>query len=76
MGSAVVIERAESNDSAYVPDLARVRGHGRAIQQDGETKIREAIAFHVEGLREVGDPATIQPAGLRSRWVAPAAVAR
>lgn len=53
MRYAIVIEQAESNYSAYVPDLPGCVATGATIQEV-ETQIREAIAFHIEGLREDG----------------------
>ena len=53
MRYAVVIEKAESNYSAYVPDLPGCVAAGASIQQV-EAEIREAIEFHIEGLREDG----------------------
>ena len=53
MRYAVVIEKAESNYSAYVPDLPGCVAAGASIQQV-EAEIREAIGFHIEGLREDG----------------------
>ena len=53
MRYAVVIEKAESNYSAYVPDLPGCVATGASIQQV-EAEIREAIGFHIEGLREDG----------------------
>jgi predicted RNase H-like HicB family nuclease len=55
MRYAVVIERAESNYSAYVPDLPGCVATGNTVAEV-EAEIREAIAFHVEGLREDGLP--------------------
>jgi predicted RNase H-like HicB family nuclease len=52
MRYAIVIEKAEGNYSAYVPDLPGCV----ATVAEVETEIREAIAFHVEGLREDGLP--------------------
>ncbi len=54
MRYAIVIEKAESNYSAYVPDLPGCVATGTTIQEV-ETEIRGAIAFHIEGLREDGD---------------------
>ena len=48
MRYAVVIEKAESNYSAYVPDLPGCIATGTSIQQV-EAEIREAIEFHIEG---------------------------
>jgi predicted RNase H-like HicB family nuclease len=52
---AVVIEKAENNYSAYVPDLPGCVATGSTIGEV-EAQIREAIAFHLEGLREDGIP--------------------
>ena len=53
MKYAVVIEKAESNYSAYVPDLPGCVATGATLQEV-EAEIREAIAFHLEGMREDG----------------------
>lgn len=50
MRYAIVIEKAASNYSAYVPDLPGCVATGESIQET-ETMIREAIEFHMEGLR-------------------------
>ena len=52
---AVIFERAKSNWSAYVPDLP---GCVAAAETREETArlIREAIEFHIEGLRLDGQP--------------------
>jgi len=55
MRYAIVIERAEANFSAYVPDLPGRIATGRSLAEV-EAEIGEAIAFHVEGLREDGLP--------------------
>ena len=55
MRYAIVIEKAESNVSAYVPDLPGCIATGESVAEV-EREIREAIAFHVEGLREDGLP--------------------
>ena len=55
MKYAVVIERAEFNYSAYVPDLPGCVATGATVRET-EREIREAIAFHIEGLREDGLP--------------------
>ncbi len=41
----------ESNDSAYVPDLPGCIATGSTIEET-ESLIKEAIAFHLEGMRE------------------------
>lgn len=53
MRYAVVIEQAENNYSAYVPDLPGCVATGSSIAET-EQAIREAIEFHIEGLREDG----------------------
>jgi predicted RNase H-like HicB family nuclease len=55
MRYAIVIERAESNFSAYVPDLPGCVATGATLEEI-ERHIREAIAFHLNGLREDGIP--------------------
>jgi len=55
MRYAIVIEKAESNFSAYVPDLPGCVSTGMTIAE-AETNIREAIAMHLEGMREDGIP--------------------
>jgi len=50
---AVVIEQASGNYSAYVPDLPGCVSTGVTVA-DAERNIREAIAFHIDGLREDG----------------------
>lgn len=53
MRYAVVIERANNNFSAYVPDLPGCVATG-CTKEEVEIQIREAIEFHLEGLREDG----------------------
>ena len=53
MRYAIVIEKASGNYSAYVPDLPGCVATGDNIKAV-EAEIREAIAFHIEGLREDG----------------------
>lgn len=55
MRYAVVIEQADSNYSAYVPDLPGCVATGASVHET-EQAIREAIEFHLEGLREDGAP--------------------
>lgn len=55
MRYAVVIEKAEGNFSAYVPDLPGCIATGATVAEV-EREISEAIAFHLEGLREDGLP--------------------
>jgi predicted RNase H-like HicB family nuclease len=53
MRYAVVIEQAEGNYSAYVPDLPGCVATG-ASPEAVENLIREAIKLHLDGLREDG----------------------
>jgi predicted RNase H-like HicB family nuclease len=55
MRYAVVIERAASNYSAYVPDLPGCIATGETFEE-AEAEIRAAIEFHLDGLREDGLP--------------------
>jgi predicted RNase H-like HicB family nuclease len=52
-GFAVVIERAEDNYAAYVPDLPGCVATG-ATQSEVEARIRSAITLHLAGLRADG----------------------
>jgi hypothetical protein len=53
MKFAVVIERAGPNRSAYVPNLPDCIATGSSASEV-EQLIREAISFHLEGLRHAG----------------------
>lgn len=55
MKYAIVIERAAGNFSAYVPDLPGCVATG-GTAEEAEREIREAIAFHLDGLRKDGLP--------------------
>ena len=55
MRYAVVIEKTETNFSAYVPDLPGCVATGQS-KNETETLIREAIEFHLQGMREDGLP--------------------
>jgi len=62
MRYAIVIEKAENNYSAYVPDLPGCAATGATI---GETDAqnRAAIEFHLKGMRE--DDLAIPPKASR-----------
>lgn len=47
----VVIEKAGRNFSAYCPDLPGCIATGKT-RREVEKNIRDAIAFHLEGLKE------------------------
>jgi len=70
MRYAIVIETAENNFSAYVPDLPGCIATGTSVE-DAEKSIREAIQFHLDGLRE--DKLPIPPASSRVDYVEVAA---
>jgi len=55
MRYAIVIEKAPANYAAYVPDLPGSIATSATVAET-ESLIREAIQFHVEGLKEDGLP--------------------
>ncbi len=55
MRYAIVIEKAENNYAAYVPDLPGCVATGQTIEET-EKQIREAIDLHLRGMREDGLP--------------------
>ncbi len=55
MRYAVVIESGTRNYSAYVPDLPGCVATGRTLE-DVRENLRQAIAMHLEGMREDGEP--------------------
>jgi predicted RNase H-like HicB family nuclease len=55
MKYAVIFEKAKNNYSAYVPDLPGCVTTGKTLEET-RLLIREAIEFHIEGLRQDGDP--------------------
>ena len=55
MRYAIVIEKANGNYSAYVPDLPGCVATGATVK-DTEREIRDAIRFHIDGLKEDGQP--------------------
>ncbi|HEX8069090.1 MAG TPA: type II toxin-antitoxin system HicB family antitoxin [Pyrinomonadaceae bacterium] len=55
MRYAIVIEKAENNYAAYVPDLLGCVATGKTIEET-EQQIREAIELHLRGMREDGLP--------------------
>jgi len=54
MRYAIVIEQAGDNYSAYVPDLPGCVATGGTVEEV-ERQIREAIEFHMEGMRQDGE---------------------
>ena len=55
MRYAIVIEKAQGNYSAYVPDLPGCVATAATVEAV-ENEIREAIKFHLDGLKEDGQP--------------------
>lgn len=51
----IVIEQTESGYSSYSPDLPGCVSTGKT-REEVERNMREAIGFHVDGLREDGCP--------------------
>ena len=49
----IVIEQTETGYSAFSPDLPGCVATGET-REETETNMREAITFHLEGLREDG----------------------
>jgi predicted RNase H-like HicB family nuclease len=49
----VVVEEGQSSFSAYVPDLPGCVAAGET-REEALALIRDAIEFHIEGLREAG----------------------
>ncbi|HWL93829.1 MAG TPA: type II toxin-antitoxin system HicB family antitoxin [Phycisphaerae bacterium] len=52
---AVIYEHGKRNWSAYAPDLPGCIATGKT-RKDVERRMREAMEFHIEGLREQGEP--------------------
>jgi len=55
MRYAIVIEKAEGNYAAYVPDLPGCVATGATVEET-EKLIREAMELHLAGMREDGAP--------------------
>lgn len=53
MRYAIVIEKTNANYSAYVPGLPGCVATAATVSEV-ENEIREAIRFHIEGLKEDG----------------------
>lgn len=70
MRYAVVFEKTSTGYSAYVPDLPGCVATG-ADADEVERNIRDAIRFHIDGLRADGD--AVPPATSDCRYVDPEA---
>ncbi|HEX4130555.1 MAG TPA: type II toxin-antitoxin system HicB family antitoxin [Pirellulales bacterium] len=62
----VVIEPTSTGFSSYSPDLPGCASTG-ATREQCETNMREAIEFHLDGLRQEGEP--IPPPGSSVAYV-------
>ena len=51
----IVVERTETGFSAYSPDVPGCVTSGRT-EEETEANMKEAIAFHLDGLRQEGLP--------------------
>ena len=69
MQYAVVIEKAGNNYSAYVPDLPGCIATGETVEETAEN-IRDAIEFHLDSMREDGDPIPVPSTVVREVVVA------
>ena len=72
MQYAIVIERAGASYGAYVPDLPGCVAVGES-EAEARQLIREAIALHVDALREDGEPVPMPSAHVEYVEVATAA---
>jgi predicted RNase H-like HicB family nuclease len=70
MRYAIVIENAGENFSGYVPDLPGCVATGTTVEE-AEQALREAIDFHLQGMREDGSP--IPPPSSRIDYIEVAA---
>ncbi len=55
MRYAIVIEKAENNYAAYIPDLPGCVAAGDTIEETKEL-LREAVEIHIKGMKEDGLP--------------------
>lgn len=68
----IVIEGdRESNYSAYAPDLPGCVATGATLEEC-QREMRDAVAFHIEGLREAGDAVPV-PSEVTATFVSVAA---
>lgn len=75
MRYAIVIDKAGGNLSAYVPDLPGCVATGATLAEI-EVAIREAIEFHLDGMREDGEPINLNPRQSWDETTSPAQPAR
>lgn len=65
-GYLAVVERGETGWGAYVPDLPGVVA-AAGSEAEARALISEAVEFHIEGLRTVGEPVPEPSSG--AHWV-------
>jgi predicted RNase H-like HicB family nuclease len=63
----VIYERTATGYSAYAPDLPGCITTGRTLEET-ERLMKEAIEFHLEGLREDGLPIPAPTTAADSPW--------
>ena len=63
----IIIEAAERNYGAYAPDVPGCVATGETVEECVR-EMREALAFHFDGLREDGDPIP-EPTIAAAAWV-------
>jgi predicted RNase H-like HicB family nuclease len=51
----IVVERTDNGYSSYSPDLPGCVSTGKS-REEAEKNMREAIEFHIDGLRQEGYP--------------------
>jgi predicted RNase H-like HicB family nuclease len=73
MQYAVIIEKGPASYGAYVPDLPGCIAAAET-EEEVEQLIREAIEFHLEGMREDGEPIPEPTSRVMYVDVAPVAV--
>lgn len=69
MDYVVILEKGEASYGAYVPDLPGCVAVGET-QQEAMELIREAIEFHIEGLKQDGLPVPAPASSIRTVRVA------
>ena len=72
MQYAIVLEQGESSFGAYVPDLPGCVAVGET-EAEARRLIREAIEFHLDGMREDGEPIPLPSAHVEYVEIASAA---
>ena len=69
MDYVVIIEKGDSSFGAYVPDLPGCVAVGET-REEAMKLIREAIEFHIEGLKEDGLPVPVPSSTIQTVHVA------